>query len=143
MLTLTELTDSGFYTLYPVNILSDLPIGEGMELDSRILTYPIHIHTPHTHIDTIHGSTPNQRISALDLLHFLQTIARRPLDFYTIYSQIYSQLSQRMKVETKAAFMRRNGQSSSSTIVWEAYTSGWPTRGGPIGENLLLGNVNI
>lgn len=39
--------------------------------------------------------------------------------------------------------MRRNERYSSSVIVWDEFASGQPTVGGPIGEDLFLGNVNI
>lgn len=48
-----------------------------------------------------------------------------------------------MRIEVKAAFIRRNGQSSLSNRIWDAFRSGQPMRGGPTGEDLLLGNVNI
>lgn len=76
----------------------------------------------------------------MDLFHFLQTRAGEPLDFHVIDSQ----LSQQMKAEIAAAFMRRNQQSPSSAMIWQAFASGQPTlQHGPIGEDLLLGNVNI
>lgn len=48
-----------------------------------------------------------------------------------------------MKAEIEAAFMRRNGQSSSSATVWDAFAFGQPTIGGPIAQDLLLGDVSI
>lgn len=110
-----------------------------VELETIILTCPIHIHTPQAHIGTVHGLSPGQSISALDLFRFLRTIAAGQLAAHAMYSQ----LPQQVKARIKAAFIRRNGLSSSTLMLWEAFRSGQPTRGGPTGEDLLLGNVNI
>lgn len=126
-------------SLYPIDVLSSLPSPREVELGKMVITYPVHIHTPQAHIGTVHGSHPGQDTNALDLFNYLQSLARRPLDF----NATYSQLSLQMKAEVKAAFMHRNRRSSLSLKVWEHFSSGQPTRVGPTGEDLLLGNINI
>lgn len=126
-------------SLYPINILSRLHQVLENELERMVLTCPVHVHTPQAHIGTIHGSYPGQDFNARDLFRYLQTLAQRPLDFHTTYSR----LSQQMKVEVEAAFMLRNGQSMSTVNTWELFTSGQPALGGPTGEDLLLGNLDI
>lgn len=126
-------------TFYPIGILSNLPPAKKIKLGALILTSPIHIHTPQAHIGTIHSLDPGENINALDLFHSLQVLMRSPLDVHVTYSQ----LPEQMKAEVKAAFMRRNGQSLSSAMVWEAFILGQPTRGGPTWQELLLGNNNI
>lgn len=125
--------------LYPINILSSPPRSKEIELETMVLTYPIHIHTPQSHIGTIHSSSSSQKIDAVDLFRFLQTFARGPLDAHANYSE----LPQQMKAEVEVAFMRRNGQSSSTVSIWETFALGQPTHNGPTGEDLLLGNADI
>lgn len=125
--------------LYPIHLLSNPPLAKENQLETIFLNYPIHIHTPHAHIGTIHGLNPGQSINGLDLFRSLQILAERPLDARTTYSR----LSQQMKVEVQSAFMHRSGRSSSSTLVWQAFTSGQLMPGGPRGEDLLLGYVDI
>lgn len=48
-----------------------------------------------------------------------------------------------MKTETKAAFTFRNRQRWLSVRDWEIFASGQPIASGPIGEDLLLGNLKI
>lgn len=136
----TQLTGHNGDTFYPINILTNPPPTKKIKLETMVLTCPIHVHTPQAHIGTIHGPTSSQGKSALDLFYFLQNLAGEPLDCYTTNHQ----LTQQMRAEIGKAFMRRNERSSSSVMAWEAFTSGQSTPvGGPIGEDLLLGNVNL
>lgn len=81
-----------------------------IDLETMVLTCPVHIHTPRAYIDTIHGSHPSQSVNGLDLFRSLAALTRRPLDFHAIYSQ----LSQQVKAEIEVAFIHRIGRSIPS-----------------------------
>lgn len=61
--------------LYPIGIISSLPLNTEIELETMILTCPIHIHTPQGHIGTIHSHPPGETMSALYLFCSLRTMA--------------------------------------------------------------------
>ncbi|EKM82237.1 hypothetical protein AGABI1DRAFT_126568 [Agaricus bisporus var. burnettii JB137-S8] len=139
---LSDTTQSTDLEFYPIRILSPLPLSQMLGLRETTLISPIHVHTPHFHIGTIHASTPGQEVNSLDLVLFLRNLAQNPLGFH----RSYIHLSQQMKYEVKAAFFHRRGHSPLSTLpamLWEQFVSGVPTPDGPTGEDLLLGNTSL
>lgn len=125
--------------IYPLEIRSSLPFAKKIELQTIVLTPPVHIHTPHAHIGTIFGNTPGERLYALDIFSQLQAMISQKLDYHMTYSQLPST----MKIEVEAAFMRRRGQSLDAVTSWREFLSGRPSPAGPISYDLLLGHHAI
>lgn len=140
--TSTQTTLSTGPGFYPISILSNLPISKKSRLRDTVLTSPIHVHTPHSHIGTIYASFPGQRVNSLDIFFFLKSLVQNQLSFHGTYVH----LSQQMKDEIKAAFYRRHGgllSSAQINIFWDEFTSGGLALNSPTGEDVFVGCTYI
>ncbi|KAF9449796.1 hypothetical protein P691DRAFT_851158 [Macrolepiota fuliginosa MF-IS2] len=124
---------------FPLKICSDPTSYTQIKLRAIVLTSPVHIHAPEMHIGAFYGGLTGQSIGALDIFFWLQSVAKKPVDFYASFSQSPPEL----KAGIKTAFMLRCGHTSHTAETWETFISGKCPDGGPLGYDLLLGNNEI
>lgn len=62
-------------SLFPLNLLQVLQVTQEPTLRSIILTTPVHVHLPCSHIALVYGDVPGQRVNALELIHCLRIIS--------------------------------------------------------------------
>ncbi|KAF5363972.1 hypothetical protein D9756_000029 [Leucocoprinus leucothites] len=123
---------------YPIG-LSTISVARQLELDTIVLTTPVHVHTPTAHIGLIHGVFVGQPMSALDTALTLQAIWRQPISIV-----VYVQLSPHVRDLVRRAFLDRNRDANfGAGTAWENYVSGQSLSNGPIGRDLLLGCTEI
>ncbi|KAF9449633.1 hypothetical protein P691DRAFT_758919 [Macrolepiota fuliginosa MF-IS2] len=60
--------------LYPLNLRTIVPLSRQLELWSISIVFPVHIHTPFSHIGIIRSSIPITEISAFELFVYLRSL---------------------------------------------------------------------
>lgn len=69
--------------LFPLNFLQDLSLTQQRTLRAIVVTTPVHVHVPSTHIGMVYGDTPGQRVNALELILCLRATYGRLVNTQT------------------------------------------------------------